>query len=211
MVVNNMERLKRPSSLSKALIPSTPCPATHENTCNNNPILVNKLHQTSSINETNQLAKDYQEPYDSRQKPPNTLQSFNVEDEFKRKKPGIESRQSYYIIKELVMTERTFKKDLDLLTQKFRRFATAKAFDLSEFKLLDQLLYSQTLLPINEFHTKFLKDLELRLYEWSDKSSNKRDNNKIGDLLLSLAHILKVIFFSTFQSLLNEITYSFYC
>ena len=74
--------------------------------------------------------------------------------------------ESYCIVKELVMTERTFKKDLDLVTQNFRQFATTNNFDLGEISLFYQLLYPQSLDPINEFHTHFLKDLEIRLFHW---------------------------------------------
>lgn len=162
--------------------------------------MVNKLHQTASIYEPTQFAKDYQEPYDSKQSKAQetNFQPFNVEDEFKRKKLGAEIRQSYHIVKELVMTERTFKKDLDLLTAEFRRFMALKAINVSEFQLLDQLLFTQALLPMNEFHGKFLKDLELRLYQWSDKSSGKHDGKKVGDLLLNLTHVLQVAYFQMF-------------
>jgi hypothetical protein len=64
------------------------------------------------------------------------------------------------------MTERTFKKDLDLLTQSFRQFATKNKFDLSDIVLFEQILFSKTLDPINEFHTEFLKVLEQRLFYW---------------------------------------------
>jgi len=64
------------------------------------------------------------------------------------------------------MTERTFKKDLDLLTQSFRQFATKNKFDLNDIVLFEQILFSKTLDPINEFHTEFLKVLEQRLFYW---------------------------------------------
>ena len=64
------------------------------------------------------------------------------------------------------MTERTYKKDLDLLTLSFRQFAVTNNFDLSELLFFDQLLYPQALEPIHEFHAEFLKDLELRLFYW---------------------------------------------
>ena len=62
------------------------------------------------------------------------------------------------------MTERTFKKDLDLLTQTFRQFATKNNFNLFELVLFEQLLYPKTLDPINEFHTDFLKFLMDDIY-----------------------------------------------
>jgi len=53
-----------------------------------------------------------------------------------------------------------------LLTQTFRQFAVTKNFDLSELLFFDQLLYPQVLEPVYEFHSLFLKDLELRLFYW---------------------------------------------
>jgi hypothetical protein len=64
------------------------------------------------------------------------------------------------------MTERTYKKDLDLLTVTFRNFAVTNSFDLSELLIFDQFLYAEALDPINEFHSQFLKELELRLFYW---------------------------------------------
>ncbi len=79
-----MERLKRPSSLSKALIPSSP----------NRSI---KNYSTIASERDNKQFKeylqDYQEPIDSKNKTNNyadpltesNTDSFNVEDEFRRK------------------------------------------------------------------------------------------------------------------------------
>ena len=120
---------------------------------------------------------------------PNLTSSLilNIEDEFKRKVihqntfcsffklkkylfcflflKKIPLVESYCIFKEFVMTERTYKKDLDLLTQAFRQFATKNNFDLNEILLFEQL-YSKTLDPINEFHTEYIKILEQRLFYW---------------------------------------------
>jgi FERM, RhoGEF and pleckstrin domain protein 2 len=74
--------------------------------------------------------------------------------------------ESYCIVKELVMTERTYKKDLELLTQTFRQFAVTNKFDLNELLLFDQLAYQKSLESIYSFHKHFLKDLELRLFYW---------------------------------------------
>ena len=122
-------------------------------------------HQFGNVINRPVMLQDYQEPNSIR----SSIQSksnlfYNVEDEFKKKKNPLE--ESYCIVKELVMTERTFKKDLDLLTQTFRQFAVTNNFDLSELMLFDQLLYPQVLEPISEFHAQFLKDLELRLFYW---------------------------------------------
>lgn len=135
------------------------------------------------------ILQDYQEPNSLRL----TLdkQIYNVEDEFKRKK-NVPNEESYFIVKELVMTERTYKKDLDLLTSTFRQFAVTNNFDLSELPLFDKLLYPQVLEPIHIFHTQFLKELELRLFYWTDKPNNSEEYHRIGDLLNRLNLIIKV-------------------
>jgi FERM/RhoGEF/pleckstrin domain protein 2 len=102
--------------------------------------------------------------------------------------------ESYCIVKELVMTERTYKKDIELLTHTFRQFAITNSFDLSELPFFDQLLYPHTLDPILEFHSQFLKDLEIRLFYWTDKNSNSGgsvEGHRIGDLLINLNVILQ--------------------
>jgi FERM/RhoGEF/pleckstrin domain protein 2 len=103
--------------------------------------------------------------------------------------------ESYCIVKELVMTERTYKKDLELITNTFRQFAITNNFDLSELPLFDQLLYPHALEPILDFHTQFLKDLEIRLFFWTDKanggSSGNDSHHRIGDLLGNLNVILQ--------------------
>ena len=122
------------------------------------------------------------------------------------------------------MTERTYKKDLDLLTQTFRQFAVTNNFDLSELLVFDQLLYPQALEPIHDFHNEFLKDLELRLFYWTDKnnatqasanggaentttSSNHQQQHKIGDLLQSLTRIIKNYrnYIEKYDEILNEL------
>jgi FERM/RhoGEF/pleckstrin domain protein 2 len=115
--------------------------------------------------------------------------------------------ESYCIVKELVMTERTYKKDLELLTNSFRQYAIKNNFDLGELSLLVELLYVQSLEPINDFHSQFLKELELRLFNWTDKTSNIQEYHKIGDLLIKLNSILLSYrtYIEKYEDILNEI------
>ena len=94
----------------------------------------------------------------------NPTVAFSVEDEFRRKK--VPPEESYCIVKELVMTERTYKKDLELLTAAFRHYLASNGFEIRELVLFDRLLYQEVFDPLFEFHTKFLKDLEIRLFYW---------------------------------------------
>ncbi len=103
------------------------------------------------------------------------------------------------------MTERTYKKNLDLLTINFRQFLSSRGFNLNEVPSLEQLLYSKSLDPINDFHCRFLKNLEIRLFHWSDSKpiSNQRNEHKIGDLLGDLNQIL--IYYNNFIELYSDI------
>jgi len=103
------------------------------------------------------------------------------------------------------MTERTYKKNLDLLTISFRQFLSSRGFSLGEVPLFEQILYTKSLDPINDFHCKFLKNLEIRLFHWSDSKSavNQSAEQKIGDLLGDLNQIL--IYYKNFIELYGEI------
>ena len=70
---------------------------------------------------------------------------------------------AYFIAKELLMTERTYKKDLELVIIHFRNHFNGNLNTFSES--LDTLIYSN-LDPIYEFHVQFLKDLEVYLANW---------------------------------------------
>jgi FERM/RhoGEF/pleckstrin domain protein 2 len=112
------------------------------------------------------------------------------------------------------MTERTYKKDLEILTHIFRQFCSGNSFSLSsELNLLEQLMYSQALDPIQQFHAQFLKDLEIRLFYWTDKNNSANQTNvceeasKIGDLLNNLNVVLKYydIYLDKYDDILNEL------
>ena len=63
------------------------------------------------------------------------------------------------------MTERTYKKDLHLITDSFRKFFEHKNIQPTEKSFLKRF-YESSLDSINKFHEKFLKELELRLFIW---------------------------------------------
>ena len=70
--------------------------------------------------------------------------------------------KAYYVAKELLMTERTYKKDLEVITTWFHDFMTKE--DILP-QHLSHLLFSN-LGPIYEFHCSFLKEIEQRLAMW---------------------------------------------
>ena len=89
------------------------------------------------------------------------MNQLNVDDEFKRKKYNSVDG-SYYITKELLMTERTYKKDLELILRHFQNHIQ----NLNHFSEFLYEFINLNLNPIYEFHTEFLQDLEQRLTNW---------------------------------------------
>ncbi|XP_032494515.1 FERM, ARHGEF and pleckstrin domain-containing protein 2 isoform X3 [Phocoena sinus] len=91
--------------------------------------------------------------------------------------------EAYFIAKEILATERTYLKDLEVITVWFRS-AVVKA-DAMPADLMT-LLFSN-IDPIYEFHKGFLREVEQRLALWEGSSSAQAtgDHRRIGDVLLS--------------------------
>uniref|UniRef100_A0A8C0HZH2 FERM, ARHGEF and pleckstrin domain-containing protein 2 n=1 Tax=Balaenoptera musculus TaxID=9771 RepID=A0A8C0HZH2_BALMU len=91
--------------------------------------------------------------------------------------------EAYFIAKEILATERTYLKDLEVITVWFRS-AVVKA-DAMPADLMT-LLFSN-IDPIYEFHRGFLREVEQRLALWEGSSSAQAtgDHRRIGDVLLS--------------------------
>uniref|UniRef100_A0A8B9IAU0 FERM, ARHGEF and pleckstrin domain-containing protein 2 n=1 Tax=Anser brachyrhynchus TaxID=132585 RepID=A0A8B9IAU0_9AVES len=91
-------------------------------------------------------------------------------------------RKAYFIAKEILATERTYLKDLEVITVWFRS-AVIKENAMPEG--LMTLLFSN-IDPIYEFHRGFLKEIEQRLSLWEGKTNAhmKGDYQRIGDVML---------------------------
>uniref|UniRef100_A0A8C9TEB9 FERM, ARHGEF and pleckstrin domain-containing protein 2 n=1 Tax=Scleropages formosus TaxID=113540 RepID=A0A8C9TEB9_SCLFO len=91
--------------------------------------------------------------------------------------------KAYFIAKEILTTERTYLKDLEVITVWFRS-AVIKENAMPEG--LMNLLFSN-IDPIYEFHRGFLKDIEQRLALWEGRSNAhvKGEYQRIGDVMLS--------------------------
>ncbi|XP_007470032.1 PREDICTED: FERM, RhoGEF and pleckstrin domain-containing protein 2 [Lipotes vexillifer] len=98
--------------------------------------------------------------------------------------------EAYFIAKEILATERTYLKDLEVITVWFRS-AVVKA-DAMPADLMT-LVFSN-IDPIYEFHRGFLREVEQRLALWEGSSSAQAtgDHRRIGDVLLSNMLQLKV-------------------
>uniref|UniRef100_A0A8C3Y0V9 FERM, ARH/RhoGEF and pleckstrin domain protein 2 n=1 Tax=Catharus ustulatus TaxID=91951 RepID=A0A8C3Y0V9_CATUS len=109
------------------------------------------------------------------------------DDETKRKRYPTD--KAYFIAKEILATERTYLKDLEVITVWFRS-AVIKENAMPEG--LMTLLFSN-IDPIYEFHRGFLKEIEQRLSLWEGRTNAhvKGDHQRIGDVMLRNMRALK--------------------
>ncbi|XP_030647181.1 FERM, ARHGEF and pleckstrin domain-containing protein 2 isoform X1 [Chanos chanos] len=109
------------------------------------------------------------------------------DDEGRRKRYPTD--KAYFIAKEILTTERTYLKDLEVITVWFRS-AVIKENAMPEG--LMSLLFSN-IDPIYEFHRGFLKEIDQRLALWEGRSNAhiKGDCQRIGDIMLKNMCALK--------------------
>ncbi|XP_043557645.1 FERM, ARHGEF and pleckstrin domain-containing protein 2 isoform X4 [Chiloscyllium plagiosum] len=108
--------------------------------------------------------------------------STRVDDEDDDRRKRCPADKAYFIAKEILTTERTYLKDLEVITVWFRS-AVIKENAMPEG--LMTLLFSN-IDPIYEFHRGFLKEVEQRLALWEGRSNAhvKGDYQRIGDVML---------------------------
>ncbi|CAF0740537.1 unnamed protein product [Rotaria sp. Silwood1] len=121
--------------------------------------------------------------------------------------------RAFFICKELLMTERTYKKDIEVIADNFRRELMLIINEQNEIFIegeqqqqhysekdalinLADLLFTH-LVPIYNFHIHFLRQLEQRISLWESRSipgneclSGETTNQQIGDLIVNLVEIL---------------------
>ncbi|XP_034042018.1 FERM, ARHGEF and pleckstrin domain-containing protein 1 [Thalassophryne amazonica] len=109
------------------------------------------------------------------------------EDEVRRKR--FPTDRAYFIAKELLTTERTYVKDLEVITVSFQ---SAVVLDESTPGSLKNIV-SSTFEPLHKFHTGFLREAEQRLALWEGRSNAhiKGDGQRIGDVMLKNLQALK--------------------
>ncbi|CAB1412442.1 unnamed protein product [Pleuronectes platessa] len=105
-----------------------------------------------------------------------------LEEEEEGRRKRYPTDKAYFIAKEILTTERTYLKDLEVITVWFRS-AVVKENAMPEG--LMTLLFSN-IDPIYEFHRGFLKELDQRLALWEGRSNAhvKGDYQRIGDVML---------------------------
>lgn len=113
-----------------------------------------------------------------------------MDDREEPKRKCVPTDEAYFIAKEILATERTYLKDLEVITVWFRS-AVVKA-DAMPADLMT-LLFSN-IDPIYEFHRGFLREVEQRLALWEESSSTQAtgSHQRIGDILLRNMLQLKV-------------------
>uniref|UniRef100_H3CSA1 FERM, ARHGEF and pleckstrin domain-containing protein 1 n=1 Tax=Tetraodon nigroviridis TaxID=99883 RepID=H3CSA1_TETNG len=105
----------------------------------------------------------------------------NDEDEDARRKK-FPTDKAYFIAKELLTTERTLIKDLEVVTERFQLNSERTTAFPDAVKTLVFSSYE----PVHKFHQGFLKEVEQRLAQWEGRSNAhiKGDYQRIGDILL---------------------------
>ncbi|KAH8407809.1 hypothetical protein KR215_001744, partial [Drosophila sulfurigaster] len=99
--------------------------------------------------------------------------SHDVDTEVKKRKWPTEP--SYFLAKELLMTERTYKKDLEVLNCSFRQVLSLD--DVEQLQPLFELLDS-----LSQHHNLFLRDIEHRMVQWEGRGNH--DSHRIGDVMM---------------------------
>ncbi|XP_041352937.1 FERM, ARHGEF and pleckstrin domain-containing protein 2-like isoform X4 [Gigantopelta aegis] len=122
----------------------------------------------------------------------------NMDDESKKKVKRHLFDNAYYMAKELLMTERTYRKDLEVVCVWFRN---ALSGDATIINSMTDLLFLY-LDPMHEFHIGFLKEIDNRISQWEGKSNSHLhgDSHKIGDLILKATTIMEKLY----QNYLNR-------
>ncbi|GAB1285278.1 FERM, ARHGEF and pleckstrin domain-containing protein 2 [Apodemus speciosus] len=105
-----------------------------------------------------------------------------MDNQEEQKHKHVPEDEAYFIAKEILATERTYLKDLEVITVWFR---SAVIKEEAMPASLMTLLFSN-IDPVYEFHRGFLHEVEQRLALWEGPSSAhlKGDHQRIGDILL---------------------------
>ncbi|XP_054830898.1 FERM, ARHGEF and pleckstrin domain-containing protein 1 isoform X2 [Eublepharis macularius] len=112
----------------------------------------------------------------------NDQTGIRTDDEEEVRRKRFPTDTAYFIAKEVSTTERTYLKDLEVITSWFQN-SVSKDDCMPE--TLKNLIFSN-FEPLHKFHTTFLKEIEQRLALWEGRSNAhlKGDYQRIGDVML---------------------------
>lgn len=118
---------------------------------------------------------------------PNQKQTTDGEVEVRKKRFPID--RAYFIAKELLMTERTYRKDLEVINLWFRDEVTKEEEEMPD-EVVNLLL--GLVEPLHEAHTALLREVEQRLATWEGRGNAhlKGDYQRIGDIFLKHMSVL---------------------
>lgn len=104
-----------------------------------------------------------------------------MDDEEEGRRKRFPTDKAYFIAKEVSTTERTYLKDLEVITSWFQS-TVSKEDSMPE--TLKSLIFPN-FEPLHKFHTNFLKEIEQRLAVWEGRSNAQlKDYQRIGDVML---------------------------
>ncbi|PRD32455.1 UNVERIFIED_CONTAM: FERM, RhoGEF and pleckstrin domain-containing protein 2 [Trichonephila clavipes] len=128
----------------------------------------------------------------------NSTYAFFTPSHLPRKLERVPADKAYFISKELLMTERTYKKDLELINVWFRD-EVSKEENMPTHALT--VLFG-VVDPLYEFHCSFLRELEHRLATWEGRTGMPLQTHVqgVGDILLKKVQMTEVIFHAIFPS-----------
>ncbi|KAJ6660894.1 hypothetical protein lerEdw1_017051 [Lerista edwardsae] len=120
----------------------------------------------------------------------NDQSGVRTDDEEDVRRKRFPTDKAYFIAKEVSTTERTYLKDLEVITSWFQ--STVSKEDCMP-ETLKNIIFS-TFEPLHKFHTSFLKEIEQRLALWEGRSHahSKGDYQRIGDVMLKNIQSMKV-------------------
>ncbi|CAH1780617.1 unnamed protein product [Owenia fusiformis] len=166
---------------------------------------------TTTTTSSQRYIQDDDEPEPLPPPPPEPLQEVNsVSPSVARATKKYPADRAYYIAKELLMTERTYKKDLEVLTVWFKDtwFRNAASKEDVWPETLMHLMFSH-LDPLYEQHCQFLREVEQRLAFWEGKSNAHLNGEyrRIGDVMLNNMEVLQLYinYIEKHEEILNEI------
>ncbi|XP_071373662.1 FERM, ARHGEF and pleckstrin domain-containing protein 2 isoform X2 [Centroberyx affinis] len=148
------------------------------------PLCLSPSFQMSTLSLPGQASSPLQSPILSE-----VGSNARLEEEEEGRRKRYPTDKAYFIAKEILTTERTYLKDLEVITVWFRS-AVIKENAMPEG--LMTLLFSN-IDPIYEFHRGFLKEIDQRLALWEGRSNAhvKGDYQRIGDVMLRNMTALK--------------------
>uniref|UniRef100_A0A8C2DH33 FERM, ARHGEF and pleckstrin domain-containing protein 2 n=1 Tax=Cyprinus carpio TaxID=7962 RepID=A0A8C2DH33_CYPCA len=140
------------------------------------PLCLSPSFQMSTLSLPGQAPSPLQSPF------LNEVGTARLEEDEEGRRKRYPTDKAYFIAKEILTTERTYLKDLEVITVWFRS-AVIKENAMPEG--LMTLLFSN-IDPIYEFHRGFLKEIDQRLALWEGRSNAhvKGDYQRIGDVML---------------------------